>query len=267
MRGYALTVDLQVVILCGGQGTRMGALTDTVPKPMVEVGGRPLVWHIMKGYAAWGVTRFVLCLGHRGDVIRAWFMHRRHVSGDVVVGPGDASSLDGAGPEAGWQVTLAETGPQTTTGGRLLAVRRLLDRDRPALMTYGDGVADVDIEALLAHHRAAGRLATVTAMRARSRFGVLSLDGAQVTRFEEKPLLAERVSGGFFVLEPGAFDHMSDDEPLEEGALGRLAGAGQLAAYRHDGFWTSVDTPRDLAALNRLWERGQRPWLSPRRSP
>jgi len=128
-------------------------------------------------------------------------------------------------------------------------------------------VADVDVGALLSHHRSAGRLATVTAMRARSRFGVLALDGGRVTRFEEKALLSERVSGGFFALEPGAFDHLRADEPLEEGALGRLADAGQLAAYRHDGFWMSVDTPRDLAGLSQLWERGERPWLTPRGEP
>jgi glucose-1-phosphate cytidylyltransferase len=257
-------VDLQVIILCGGLGTRMGAVTDAIPKPMVTVGGRPLLWHIMKGFSAWGCRRFVLCLGWRGDVIRSWFLHRRHLGGDVTVGPGGEVRMAEEVEEAGWSVTLADTGWRTTTGGRLLGVRGLLDPDRPALMTYGDGVADVDLEGLLAHHRAAGRLATVTAMRARSRFGVLDLDGrGGVTAFREKPLLEQRVSGGFFVLEPAAFDWFDAAEPLEEGALSRLAEADQLTAWPHEGFWMSVDTPRDLASLEALWADGVRPWLTP----
>jgi len=259
--GYDRRVDLQVIILCGGLGTRMGPVSELIPKPMVPVGGRPLLWHIMSGYAARGCRRFILALGHRGDVIRSWFLHRRHLDVDVTVGPGDAARRHGASAADAWEVTLAETGHRTTTGGRLLAVRRHLDPGRPALMTYGDGVADVDIEALCAHHRASGCLATVTAMRPRSRFGVLDLDGGRVRRFREKPLMESRVSGGFFVLEPGAFDWMRGDEPLEQGALGRLAEAGQLSGFAHDGFWISVDTPRDLAALNQLWEEGVRPWL------
>ena len=234
-------MDLPVVILCGGFGTRMGPVTDTIPKPMVEVGGRPLLWHVLKTYARHGARRFVLCLGYKGEVIRGWAESR---------------------PEPGWDLTLVDTGDATTTAGRLLRVRQHLGPGTWC-MTYGDGVADVDLPGLLARHEAQGRVATVTAMRPRSRFGVLDLAGPTVERFREKPLLEQRVSGGYFVFEAGAFDWMRDDEPLEEGALGRLATAGQLAAWPHDGFWLSVDTPRDLAELNRLYDDGERRWLEP----
>lgn len=245
----------------------MGSATVELPKPMVEVGGRPLLWHIMQRYSAFGCRRFVLCLGFRGDVIRAYFSGGHHLRSDVTIGPNGARALHDHDEALDWRVTLAETGYDTTTGGRLLAAQRHLDPDQPALMTYGDGVADVDLDALLRKHRALGALATVTAMRPRSRFGVLSLapdaeaDGGQVRQFQEKPLLSERVSGGFFVLEPGAFEIMRSDEPLEEGALSRLAERGLLGAYLHDGFWMSVDTPRDLIELQRLYSQGVRPWL------
>ena len=234
-------MDLPVVILCGGFGTRMGPVTDTIPKPMVEVGGRPLLWHVLATYARHGARRFVLCLGYKGEVIRRWAEAR---------------------PEPDWELELVDTGHATSTAGRLLRVRERLG-GASWCMTYGDGVADVDLRALVERHRSSGRLATVTAMRPRSRFGVLDLDGPEVTRFREKPLLEQRVSGGYFVFEPGAFDWMREDEPLEEGALGRLAAAGELAAWPHDGFWLSVDTPRDLAELNRLYDDGERRWLAP----
>lgn len=254
-------MEHDVIILCGGFGTRMGSSTLELPKPMVEVGGRPLLWHIMRRYSAFGCRRFVLCLGYRGDVIRSYFANGHHLRADLTIGPNGARTLHDADEAQGWQITLAETGYDTTTGGRLMAARRHLDPARPALMTYGDGVADVDLSALLAQHHRLGTLATVTAMRPRSRFGVLELDEGLVRRFQEKPLLSERVSGGFFVLEPGAFDELRPDEPLEEGALTRLAERGQLGAYTHDGFWLSVDTPRDLAELQRLYSQGVRPWL------
>ncbi len=234
--------DLPVVLLCGGLGTRMGPSSDLVPKPMVEVGGRPLLWHVMRGYAAHGCRRFVLCLGHLAPVIERWWAQD---------------------PEPSWRVDLVDTGPESLTGERLLRVREHLPRG-PVFLTYGDGVADVDLPALLAHHRATGALATVTAMRARSRFGVLRTEAGRVVAFEEKPVLRDRVSGGFFVLEPEAFDRIRPGEAFEVGALGRLADGGQLAAYEHDGFWLSVDNPRDLAALARLYQAGERPWLAGR---
>ena len=225
---------LDVVILCGGFGTRMGAMTGRLPKPMVPVGDRPLLWHVMRGFADQGCARFVLCTDYLGEVIRSW-----------------ATTLP-------WEVECVDTGPDTLTGGRLLAVR---DRLRgPVFMTYGDGVADVDLQALRRHHEEGGRLATVSAMRPRSRFGVVDIEDGRVTRFREKPLMQQRVSGGYFVFEPGAFDHM-DSGALEQGALARLATADQLTAYPHDGFWFSVDTPRDLAEINTLVEAKETPWL------
>ncbi|MCB9746302.1 MAG: NTP transferase domain-containing protein [Alphaproteobacteria bacterium] len=254
---------MQVIILCGGYGTRMGSATETLPKPMVEVGGRPLLWHVMKAYSAYGLHRFVLCLGYKGDVIRGWVSGGYYRDGDLTVGPGGRSLSHGDADTARWTITLAETGYDTLTGGRLLAARRHLDPGAPVMMTYGDGVADVDLDALLACHRQGGRLATVTAMRPRSRFGTLDIaEAGAVTRFQEKPLLEQRVSGGFFVLEPGAFDYLRADEAFEQRALSQLAEDGQLSAHPHDGFWMSVDTPRDLAALNETWKEGRRPWLS-----
>ncbi|MCP4809307.1 MAG: NTP transferase domain-containing protein [Proteobacteria bacterium] len=229
---------MQVIILCGGYGTRMGSVTGTLPKPMVDVAGRPLLWHVMRCFADRGATRFVLCLGYLGDVVQTWL---------------EQTPLP-------WDVEAVDTGRDTLTGGRLLGVRERLE-GRSAFVTYGDGVADVDLPGLLAHHRREGRHATVTALRPRSRFGVLDLNGGAVTRFREKPLLDQYVSGGFFVFEPPAFDALRPDEMLEQGALGRLADANQLSAWRHEGLWISVDTPRDLAEINRLADGGA-PWLA-----
>lgn len=224
---------LEVVILCGGYGTRMGAVTGRVPKPMVRVGDQPLLKHVMEGFATQGCTRFILCVGHLGHIIREW-----------------AQGLP-------WDVLCVDTGQDTLTGGRLLRVRDRLSG--PCFMTYGDGVADIDLQRLLDTHRDGGRLATVSAMRPRSRFGVVDIADGQVTRFREKPLMEQRVSGGYFVFEPGAFEVM-DDGALEQGALGRLARQGQLTAYAHDGFWFSVDTPRDLAEINAMLDEGEAPW-------
>jgi len=167
-----------------------------------------------------------------------------------------------AQPQPDWEVRILDTGQDTTTGGRLLAAREALDGDRSFFFTYGDGVADVDLDALLAHHRREERLATVTALRPTSRFGILDLEAGRVTRFREKPQLDQFVSGGFFVFEPGALDHLDAEEPLEVGALGRLAAADELSAYRHTGFWLSVDTPRDLTEINRIHDEGGAPWLA-----
>ncbi len=235
-----------MVLLCGGLGTRMGDSSTRVPKPMVDVGGHPLLWHVMQGFAGQGCRRFVLCLGHLAPIIQDWWH---------------------AHPEPDWNVSLIDTGPESLTGECLRRVRSYLPPNGPVFMTYGDGVADVDLGALWGHHQRQGALATVTAMRARSRFGTLRCAEGRVTAFEEKPVLQDRVSGGFFVLEPGAFDAIAPGEAFEVGALGRLATAGQLAAHDHDGFWLSVDTPRDLAALNRLHESNDRPWLAGRLDP
>ncbi|MED5372092.1 MAG: sugar phosphate nucleotidyltransferase [Myxococcota bacterium] len=230
---------MDVMILCGGYGTRMGAVTGRIPKPMVPVGGQPLLWHVMQIYARQGHTRFLLCVGHLGERIRDWA--RAHAPSD-------------------WEVVLVDTGADTPTGGRLLAASEHLRGPR-CMATYGDGVADLDLSALLAFHTRQGTHATLSAMHPRSRFGVVELAGGKVQAFDEKPLLRQRVSGGFFVFEREAFAQMRGDEALELGALSRLAAQGQLSGYEHDGFWMSVDTPRDLQALNASWDQGERPWL------
>jgi len=227
---------LDVVILCGGKGTRMSAVTGTLPKPMVPVGGKPLLWHVMRCFADQGCSRFVLCLGHLGDAIQDWVTRA----------------------ELEFRVDCIDTGRDSLTGERLLRARELVSG--PCFITYGDGVANVDLQALLSRHRQGGRLATVTAMRPRSRFGVVDIVDGQVIRFREKPIMEQRVSGGYFVFEPGAFEFLGEG-PLEAAPLSELASSGQLSAYEHDGFWFSVDTPRDLAELSRMYEEGDRPWL------
>ena len=254
----------KVVILCGGQGTRLKEETEYRPKPMVQVGHRPLLWHIMKIYAHQGFSDFVLALGFKGAVIRDFFLNYRERTADVTL------QFDRDGVDArryhdpvdieGWQVTLAETGETTATGGRIHRVRRFLG-EQTFMMTYGDGVADIDIPALLAAHRASGRLATVTGLRPVSRFGVIERDSeGGALGFREKPRLDDYISGGFFVLEPGVFDYLDPDCVFEESPLQRIAADGQLAVYTHDGFWMSVDTYREFLEINRMWSSGERPW-------
>jgi len=256
---------LPVVILCGGQGTRLKEETEFRPKPMVEVGGRPLLWHIMKLHAHQGLRNFVLALGFKGEVIRDFFLNYREQTSDLTVSfgrNGDSDELRFHEPHdiEGWQVTLANTGEVTPTGGRIHRLRKYVG-DGPFLMTYGDGVADLDIDALLAHHRAHGKLATVTGLKPLSRFGVLEDDGeGSVVRFREKPRLDSYISGGFFVLEPAVFDYLDDSCVFEEEPLQRLANDGQLAVFNHDGFWKSIDTYREYLEINRMWDEGDRPW-------
>jgi glucose-1-phosphate cytidylyltransferase len=214
-------------------------MTGQMPKPMVPVGDRPLLWHVMQIYARQGHTRFVLCLGYMGDAIRQWFSENA---------PGN------------WDIVFAETGQDTPTGGRILAASTHLNPG-PFFATYGDGVGDVDLDGLQAFHSRQNVHATLCAMRPRSRFGVVELAAGRVTRFEEKPLLTQRISGGFFLFEQSALGFLRRDEALERGALGRLASEQMLAGYPHDGFWMSVDTPRDLQELESSWQEGVRPWL------
>jgi len=259
--------NIPVVILCGGQGTRLKEETEFRPKPMVEVGGRPLLWHIMKIHAHQGFSNFVLALGFKGSVIRDFFLDYRRQTSDLTIAFGDRDhddsiTLHSPSDIGGWQVTLANTGELTNTGGRINRLRPYL-QDSTFLMTYGDGVADIDLDALLAHHRRCGRLATVTGLRAQSRFGILEQDGeGGVASFREKPRLDSWISGGFFVLEPGVFDYLDDDCVFEREPLRRLADDKQLAVYNHSGFWKSIDTYREYLEINRMWDRGERPWAT-----
>jgi glucose-1-phosphate cytidylyltransferase len=251
---------MKTVILAGGLGTRLAEETDKTPKPMVEIGGMPILWHIMKIYAAARFEEFVIALGYRGDVVKRYFLDYHQVRNDLTIG-GDGKVTVHDGNRERWLVDLIETGIETQTGGRIL---RLADRlrDETFMLTYGDGVADVPCRALVDFHRSHGKLATVTAVRPPARFGGLVFDGDLVTEFTEKPQIGEGwINGGFFVLEPGVLDYIADDETIwERDPLERLAADGQLMAYRHEGFWQPMDTLRDLRLLEALWESGEAPW-------
>jgi glucose-1-phosphate cytidylyltransferase len=255
----------RVVILCGGQGTRLKEETEFRPKPMVRVGGRPLLWHIMKIYAHQGLQSFVLALGYKGSMIRDFFLNYREQTADLTLtygqdGAHDQLDFHAAHDIEGWEVTLANTGEHTNTGGRIWRCRDHL-RDATFMLTYGDGVADIDLHALLAHHKASGRLATVTGLRPFSRFGVIERDErGDAVGFREKPRMDSYTSGGFFVLEPRVLDYLDAECVFERAPLQQLADEGQLAVYTHDGFWQSVDTYREYRDLNRMWDEGDRPW-------
>lgn len=256
---------MKAIILCGGRGTRLQEATGGIkPKPMVEVGGRPILWHIMKGYAAQGVTEFILCLGHLGSVIKEYFLHYEAMNSDFTLrmGAGDKLEYHRSHPEVDWTVTLTDTGKDAMTGARLARARRYVGNET-FMFTYGDGVADVDLGRLLAFHREQGRIATVTAVRPIGRFGRLEIDQQLVRSFEEKPGDdAGWINGGFFVFEPSVFDYLSSDSAcvLERGPAERLAADGELAAYQHRGFWQCMDTYRDLVLLEELWGGGRAPW-------
>ncbi|HEY0834539.1 MAG TPA: glucose-1-phosphate cytidylyltransferase [Azospirillum sp.] len=256
--------SLEAVILCGGFGTRLREETEFKPKPMVEIGGRPILWHIMRHYRAFAVRNFVLCLGYKGDTIRDYFLNYHWRSHDVSVDL-ESNTVENLQPHEGkvdWRVTLAETGGDSLTGRRILTALKHVRGDR-FLATYGDGVANVDIDALLAHHKRTGRLATVTAVHPSSRFGELGLSGDLVHSFREKPQVAEGwINGGFFVFEKAAFDGFDPTMncALEDGILERLASRGELSVYRHSGFWQCMDTYREMQLLNEMWETGRAPW-------
>lgn len=258
---------MQAVILAGGFGTRLSEETAIRPKPMVEIGGRPIIWHIMKSYAAYGIDDFVVCCGYRGEVIKEYFLNYTRWQGDVTVDLGAGEVVVHRRPEEDWRVTLVDTGTDTMTGGRLKRVGDHLDGDTFCL-TYGDGVADIAIDDLVAYHRAEGLKATLTAVQPPGRFGALILHEGQdhVAAFEEKPQGGDGgesawINGGFFVLEPDVLDYIDGDDTVwERGPLERLAADRQLAAYRHRGFWQPMDTLRDRHLLEDLWSSGKAPW-------
>lgn len=229
---------------------------------MVEVGGRPIIWHIMKLLAHGGINDFVVCAGYRGDVIRDYFLNYDARMNDFTVRLGQRESIEyhDRHPEGDWKVTIAETGAETMTGGRVKRVERYVTGER-VLVTYGDGLADVDIRALLAFHESHGRLATVTTVRPLSRFGVMDLGHeGQVEQFREKPITDDYVNAGFFIFEPQVFSYLDDSCVLEQGPLEALARERQLMAYRHDGFWQPMDTYREYTMLNQMWSDDDAPW-------
>lgn len=258
--------QIPTIILCGGRGVRMGDLGADVPKPMLPIGGRPILWHLMKLYATQGHSDFVLALGHLADVIKRFFLQYEALTCDFSLELGRPESISylHGHPELGWKVTCVDTGALAMTGTRVYRASRHLP-DGPVMVTYGDGVGDVDISALLAFHRGHGRLATVTAVRPPGRFGELAIDGdSRVSAFDEKPQTGvATINGGFMVFEREALDQYipaDDDVMLEREPLNRLAADGELVAFRHNGFWQPMDTPRERELLTALWDSGQAPW-------
>ncbi len=254
---------MKVVILCGGEGTRLREETEFRPKPLVEIGGKPILWHIMKLYARHGFRDFVLCLGYRGNMIKEYFLNYEAMNNDVTISLGRQQKIayQEAHAEQDFQVTLANTGLSTMTGGRLKRAGRYLDGET-FMLTYGDGVADLDIRALLDFHKKHGKLATVTSVRPYSRFGILDLGNeGGVKRFAEKPQTDGWASVGFFIFQRKFLDYLTDDTcVLEREPMERLASEGQLMAYRHQGFFFAMDTYREYKYLNELWDSGQAPW-------
>lgn len=250
----------KVMILCGGQGTRLREETEFRPKPMVEIGGMPILWHIMKIYSHHGFNDFILCTGYKGSVIKEYFLNYEAMMNDFVIRPGQQPiEFYGTLNHSEWTVTIADTGLETNTGGRVKRAQRYVDG--PFLMTYGDTVADVDISSLIEFHLSHGKIGTVTTVRPPSRFGVMELDGdGTVLRFREKPQVDDWVNAGFFVFNEDFFEYLDPDCVLEADPLERLAKEGELMAYKHHGFWHPMDTYREFQALNSLWDRGEVPW-------
>jgi glucose-1-phosphate cytidylyltransferase len=252
---------MKVAILAGGLGTRLSEETTVRPKPMVEIGGKPLLWHIMNIYAAYGFKEFVIALGYKGEIIKDYFLnyhyHARSLS--VRLDTGEATAHGGTGED--WVVHLLDTGVDTQTGGRVKRVAEFIGNE-PFMLTYGDGVSNIDIPQLMDFHRAQGKLATVTAVRPPARFGQMVIDDGRVVEFKEKPQIGEGwINGGFFVLEPGIVNYTAGDQTSWEfESLERMAAEGQLAAFQHGAFWHCMDTVRDVHLLDRLWSEGSAPW-------
>lgn len=252
---------IKAVILAGGKGSRLSEETVTKPKPLVEVGGRPILWHIMKIYAAHGVNEFVICLGYKGLMIKEYFMNYGLHNVDVTIDTRGGMRVHQEATED-WHITLAETGEETMTGGRLRRIRRYLGDAETFCLTYGDGVSDTNISKSIEFHKAHGKLATVTAVRPLARFGSLDIKGGQVRQFVEKPVTeGGLINGGFFVLSPKVIDYVAGDATLwEKEPLENIARDGQLMAYEHTGFWQPMDTLRDRMHLEDLWAKGNAPW-------
>ena len=252
---------MKAVILAGGLGTRISEESHLRPKPMIEIGERPILWHIMKIYAAHGIRDFVVCLGYRGYMIKEYFANFFLHNSDVTIDARNNTIDYHATTTEPWRVTLVDTGASSMTGGRLKRVAPYLAKDEDFCFTYGDGVGDIDISALVSFHRAHGHKATLTAVVPPGRYGALSLEGDRVERFIEKPPGDAFINGGFFVLNPSVIDLIADDQTVwEAGPLEQLASSGELRAYRHSGFWQPMDTLREKNHLESLWASGKAPW-------
>jgi glucose-1-phosphate cytidylyltransferase len=257
---------MKVVILAGGYGTRIRDVADDIPKPMIPIGPYPILWHIMKSYAHFGHKDFVVCLGYKGQIIKDFFLNYEAYTRDLTItfGKGGGIRYHTNHDESDWKITLAETGTRSMTGARISRIRKYV-QDEDFMLTYGDGVSDVDINGLLAFHRAHGRVLTVTGVRPPGRFGeMVGESGGAISEFNEKPqATAGRISGGFFVASPKLFDYLDDREDLvfEQGPMRKLVTDRQLMMYEHDGFWQPMDTSREYQLLNSLYEEGNAPWV------
>jgi len=254
----------KTILLAGGLGTRLSEETETKPKPMAEIGGKPILWHIMRTYAHHGFEDFVLALGYKGEVIKDYFLNFYALNNNLTLDLGTGQKTvheQRSEDHVSWRVSLVDTGFSTQTGGRVKRLKDWIGKET-FFLTYGDGVADVDLKALYDFHRSHGKLATVTAVRPSARFGELALEGSRVVRFDEKPQThAGWISGGYFVLEPQVFEYIEGDDTIwERGPLEKIAQAGELMAYQHHGFWQCMDTLREKKMLEAYWQSGKAPW-------
>ena len=253
---------MKVIILAGGFGTRLSEETVLKPKPMVEIGGKPILWHIMNIYAAFGLNEFIVALGYKGEFIKEYFLNFYAINNDMTIDLATGKTAVHEGNQPNWKIHLVDTGLYTQTGGRLKRLRKWIAKDDTFMLTYGDGVADLNLKALLEFHKSHDKLATVTTVRSPARFGRIAFKGEQITDFYEKPQSAEGwINGGFFVLNPKAIDYIENDETIwERSPVEQLARDGQLMGYRHDGFWSCMDTLKEKNILEELWNSGKAPW-------
>lgn len=252
---------MKVIILAGGFGTRMSEYTDSIPKPMVTVGGRPILWHIMRTYAHYGHNDFFVALGYKAEVVKEYFLHYKSLNSCFTVDLATGSSTPHQEDATDWKVTLVDTGAESMTGGRVKRLQRFIGNE-PCMLTYGDGVADVNIEEALRFHRSHGKMVTMTAVHPVPRFGELQIEDGRVTDFKEKPNMGQGwINGGYFIIEPEFFDLIEGDKTiLEQYPLEQAAKMGELMAYQHKGFWQCMDTKRDRDLLEELWQKGEAPW-------
>lgn len=252
---------MKVILLAGGFGTRLSEYTETIPKPMVTVGGRPILWHIMRTYAHYGHKDFYVALGYKAELIKEYFLHYRSLNADFSVDLATGAVSPHQTDDADWRVTLVHTGLESMTGGRVKRLQSFIGNE-PFMLTYGDGVADIDVDALLAFHRSHGKMVTVTAVHPAARFGELMIESDQVKSFQEKPQMGQGwINGGYFVIQPEFFALIAGDATiLEREPLEQAARMGELMAYRHDGFWQCMDTKRDRDSLEELWQSGKAAW-------
>jgi glucose-1-phosphate cytidylyltransferase len=252
---------MKVIILAGGFGTRLSEYAESIPKPMVPIGGKPILWHIMKNYAYFGHKDFYVALGYKAEIIKEYFLHYRTINSDFTVDLDSGSVTPHQMDDVNWQVTLVDTGLNTMTGGRVKRMQPFIGNET-CLLTYGDGLSDVDLKALLTFHKSHGKLVTISAVHPGARFGELEMEGNKVTFFQEKPQTVQGwINGGFFVLEPGFFELIDGDATiLERNPLEQAAEYGELMAYHHEGFWHCMDTKRDRDVLEKIWQSGSVPW-------